>query len=222
MAISSLLRRTRILNREPCAAASRARHEDTAGTLGYFDIGMFVEGAKPFPRLALKSFAPKLHDFNIKAWARFQEEGAGIHPRILPVRRDRQSQTDTLSVFFSLSAQSGPNLQLRYEFTDYAELLNFDLVEMRDHPEKFIDHKDDTFHVLICTHGKVDPCCAVDGNALYRHLVHTDDLEIWHAAHFGGCRFAANVWCLPSGNCYGHVNSETVDELIESERQNLM
>lgn len=219
MTISNLITRSRKHKREPCASASRARQEDTAGTLGYFDIGMFVEGTKPFPRLALKAIAPRLHKYNIECWQRFQATGTGLHPRILPIRRDRQVQSDSLNVLFSIPCRTGPNLQLRYEFNDYVDLLNFDLVAMRDTPQKYLDQKDDTFRLLVCTHGKVDPCCAVDGNAIYRHLSDLKNIELWHAAHFGGCRFAANVWCLPSGNCYGHVAVETIDELIEAERQ---
>lgn len=219
MTIATLINRARTHRREPCAVASRARNEDTAGTLGYFDIGMFVEGTKPFPRLALKSIAPMLHQLNIEAWQRFQETGKGLHPRILPIRRDRRNQSNSLNVFFSIPSHTGPNLQLRFDFSDHEDLIDFDLVELRDHPERYLDHRDDTFRLLICTHGKVDPCCAVDGNAIYRLLRDRKDLELWHAAHFGGCRFAANVWCLPSGNCYGHVSAETIDELIEAERQ---
>ena len=203
----------------PCAAASRARKEDTAGTLGYFDVGMFVEGTAPFPKLALKSIAPSLHEYNIETWQRYQQTGTGLHPRILPIRTNRRKHSQPLNVFFSIPTRTGPNLQLRYEFSNYADLLDFDLVAMRDQPHKYLSHTDDTFRLLICTHGKVDPCCAVDGNGIYRHLHGQENLELWHAAHFGGCRFAGNVWFLPSGDCYGHVSTETIDELIEAERQ---
>ena len=206
------------IGRERCAAASRARGETTAGTLGFFDIGVFVEGFTPFPRLALKSLAPRLHEFNLKAWERFQKTRQGLHPRILPIRRDRNAPKDSSTALFCLPAGDGSCLQLNYALDDPDELSEFDLVAMRDRPLDFAAHSDDTFRVIVCTHGKVDPCCAVDGNAVYRHLARSGDVEVWHGAHFGGCRFAANVWCLPSGNCYGHVSARNVDALIDAEQ----
>ena len=205
--------------RDPCARASRARGEDTAGTLGHFDLGMFVEGTAPFPRLALASLSPELHAFNLETWRRYQETGVGPHPRILPIRRDRQRQGDSLVVFFCVPTPGGRPLQLRYDVADHGALTDFDLTAIRNRPHDFAAHRDDAFRVLVCTHGKVDPCCAVDGNRLYRHLRDRGDVEVWHAAHFGGCRFAPNLWCLPSGNCYGRVSTATVDALIDAERR---
>ena len=205
-------------HRNRCAAASRARREATAGTLGHFDIGVFVEGFAPFPRLALASLAPKLAEFNIETWQRFQATGEGLHPRILPIRRDGRQRRESFAVFFCLPVQGGPPVQLRYDLPDYDALGGFDLAAMRDRPLDYTAHRDPTFRVIVCTHGKVDPCCAVDGNAVYRRLRSRDDVEVWHGAHFGGCRFAANVWCLPSGNCYGHVSTANIDALVDAER----
>ena len=209
-------------SRVPCAQASQARGESTAGTLGFFDLGMFVEGVAPFPRLALASLSPALHEFNVETWARFQADGEGLHPRILPIRRHRRERGDGLAVLFCLPRTDAPPLQLRYEIADYDALLDFDLAAMRDAPSAFAAHEDDAFRLLVCTHGKVDPCCAVQGNALYRHVRQRGDVEVWHGAHFGGCRFAPNVWCLPSGNCYGHVGLGDIDELIDAERAGRM
>ncbi len=205
---------------ERCAAASRRRGEATAGTLGHFDIGVFIEGFAPFPQLALESIAPRLYAFNLETWQRFSETGEGLHPRILPIRRDRPPKGGSFAVFFSLPVPGQSPLQLRYDLADYESLCDFDssFVAMRDRPLDFAANQDPTFRVIVCTHGKVDPCCAVDGNAVYRHLRGRGDIEMWHGAHFGGCRFAANVWCLPSGNCYGHVSPENVDALVDAER----
>ena len=219
--------KTRQAERVPCAEASQQRREDTAGTLGYFDVGMFVEGVAPFPRLALASLSPALYEFNVATWQRYQTDGHGLHPRILPIRRQRHGhggheRSEKLTVLFSLPVADGRPLQLRYEIADYDALLDFDLAAMRDVPLDYAEHRDDAFRLLVCTHGKVDPCCAVHGNALYRHVRRRGDVELWHGAHFGGCRFAGNVWCLPSGNCYGHVSVADIDELIDAERAGRM
>lgn len=203
-----------------CAQTSRERNEMTAGTLGNFDIGVFVEGFAPFPRSALQSIAPKFHTFNMETWWNFYETGNGLHPRILPIRKERKQRNKSFSVFFCLPVpDSNMPLQLHYELADYDELTQFDLVAMRDQPLSFAENEDAGFRVIVCTHGKVDPCCAVDGNAVYRQLRNRSDVETWHGAHFGGCRFAANVWCLPSGNCYGHVSPQSIDSLVDDELQ---
>lgn len=98
-------------SRERCAAASRARNEAAAGMLGHFDIGVFVEGFAPFPRLALESIAPRLYAFNVETWKRFQETGQGLHPRILPIRRDsrgRATSSESCSALISLPVGDGP------------------------------------------------------------------------------------------------------------------
>ena len=69
-------------------------------------------------------------------------------------------------------------MQLKYEIQDYEVLMNFDLESMLNHPQAFSCHSDDTLRILICTHGKFDPCCAVDGSNIYRHLRTRDDVEI--------------------------------------------
>ena len=127
--------------RIPCAEASQSRREDTAGTLGFFDIGMFIEGVAPFPRLALASLSSALYEFNVETWRRFQTSGEGLHPRILPIRRDRADRAaaddDGLAVFFSLPVPNAPPLQLRYQVASYDALLDFDLLAMRDAPQDF-------------------------------------------------------------------------------------
>lgn len=88
---------------------------------------------------------------------------------------------------------------------------------MQANPEAFRAEADDTMRVMVCTHGKVDPCCAVLGDALFR-AVDAGACELWHGAHFGGYRFAGDLWCLTSGNCYGHVDTTTVAALLAWER----
>lgn len=68
---------------------------------------------------------------------------------------------------------------------------------------------------LVCTHGRRDVCCALQGNPLFDALVaasgvHSNELpSIWQTSHLGGHRFAPVVLSLPDGHCYGRVG---VDE----------
>ncbi len=201
-----------------CADASRAREEPTYGTLGNFQLGMFIEGFRPFPRLALAAVAPALAERNIAYWDRFMRTGEGLHPRILPIRAGRGVPAcDGIRVIFCLPTAAGRVIQLVRVVGSYRELLDFDLESMLRHADDLAVEHDETTRILVCTHGKVDPCCALHGNALYRSL-DASDIEVWHGAHFGGCRFAGNLWCLTTGNCYGHVEPSVASALLAAEK----
>lgn len=76
--------------------------------------------------------------------------------------------------------------------------------------------------VLVCTHGRRDPCCARLGSGVYRALrSHLDPAHVWQSSHQGGHRFAANVLVLPWGVQLGRVTPDDVErvaELVETGR----
>lgn len=61
---------------------------------------------------------------------------------------------------------------------------------------------------LVCTHGKVDACCAQFGHPAARALTAAFGEAVWQTSHVGGCRFAANLVCLPHGIYYGRLTPE--------------
>jgi len=63
--------------------------------------------------------------------------------------------------------------------------------------------------VLVCAHGRRDPCCARLGPPTYEALLaHLDPACVWQSSHHGGHRFAANVLVLPWGVQLGRVGVE--------------
>ena len=63
--------------------------------------------------------------------------------------------------------------------------------------------------VLVCAHGRRDPCCARLGPPVYDALApHADPALLWQSSHHGGHRFAANVLALPAGIQLGRVTPE--------------
>jgi hypothetical protein len=70
---------------------------------------------------------------------------------------------------------------------------------------------------LVCTHGKRDRCCALNGRPLYDALRDgTDPGRVWQSTHVGGDRFAGNVVVLPHGLYYGRVAPADVGRLLEA------
>jgi hypothetical protein len=63
--------------------------------------------------------------------------------------------------------------------------------------------------VLVCAHGKRDPCCARFGPPVFDALRAAGArAEVWQTSHLGGHRFAANVALLPHGLVFGRVRAE--------------
>jgi hypothetical protein len=60
--------------------------------------------------------------------------------------------------------------------------------------------------LLVCTHGRRDRCCAVDGRTLARAVVDTGQPDTWECTHLGGHRFAPTALVLPTGYVYGRLD----------------
>lgn len=70
-------------------------------------------------------------------------------------------------------------------------------------------YEDPDPYVLVCTNGKHDPCCAVQGRPIVRELRDTAwDEHLWECSHIGGDRFAGNVVVLPDGLYFGRCTPE--------------
>jgi hypothetical protein len=59
--------------------------------------------------------------------------------------------------------------------------------------------------VVVCTHGRRDPCCAERGRPLAHALAVTVPDLAWESTHVGGDRFAANLVAFPHGLYFGRV-----------------
>src|SRR6185312_1871161 len=60
--------------------------------------------------------------------------------------------------------------------------------------------------LLVCTHGRRDRCCALDGRALVKALVEAGEPDVWESTHLGGHRFAPTALVLPTGYLYGRLD----------------
>jgi len=60
--------------------------------------------------------------------------------------------------------------------------------------------------VLVCCHGRRDPCCARLGTPVFDALCsHMESDALWQTTHVGGHRFAANLLVLPAGILLGRI-----------------
>lgn len=68
--------------------------------------------------------------------------------------------------------------------------------------------------ILVCTHGKKDPCCAVRGRPVAAALAAEHPEATWECSHTGGDRFAANVLMLPDGVTYGGLDVDSALDVV--------
>jgi len=62
---------------------------------------------------------------------------------------------------------------------------------------------------LVCTHGRHDVCCAIEGRPVAALAAADPRVDAWECSHLGGDRFAANLLWLPSGLLLGGVTTAT-------------
>ena len=68
--------------------------------------------------------------------------------------------------------------------------------------------------VLVCCHGKKDPCCAVEGRVVARVLDDAVPGAVWETTHLGGDRFAGNIALLPEGSMYGRLDGTSAPDVV--------
>jgi hypothetical protein len=69
--------------------------------------------------------------------------------------------------------------------------------------------------VAICAHGRHDMCCAVRGRAATAAIAAKFPEFTWECSHLGGDRFAATMLILPTGLCYGRVDTTDAAALVD-------
>ena len=103
------------------------------------------------------------------------------------------------------SSRPGEERFFELELEHHDELLGVDLAAALAGGETGATAVDGPLYV-VCTHGKRDRCCALQGLPLYDALRReTDPGRVWQSTHVGGDRFAGNLVVLPHGLYYGRV-----------------
>ncbi len=67
---------------------------------------------------------------------------------------------------------------------------------------------------LVCTHGRKDVCCAIDGRVVTAVLDDVLPGAVWETTHLGGDRFAGNAVILPEGSMYGRLDGDSAPQVV--------
>jgi hypothetical protein len=190
-----------------CADESRAHDEPLHATASRVDHWLLIEYRSLWSHDA---FAGSGLSEQVKSHLR-EQQAARPRTRLLFIR-SRPRRTGASLVAYSASSGETQVELRRVEFEHYRELTGIDLAGGAGDP---VEHP----LLLVCTHGKHDPCCARYGRPLHDALADEVDAEwLWQSTHIGGDRFAGNLVCLPYGLYYGRLDGPgaavVLDELL--------
>ena len=178
-----------------CAALARALDEPLPGTASVAPRWVGIEHRGTWPHEI------KQHpDDSVRAFiARARE--ADWRP-VLVRRPGRRPSDGPTRIFFADTAPPAPRTTV-LRVLDPADLASITFPEAgAPLPGEVVRDP----MLLVCTHGRIDRCCAVDGRALARAVTATGESDVWESTHLGGHRFAPTALVLPTGYLYGRLD----------------
>lgn len=189
---------------ERCAVASLRRGDPMAGTAAPANGFLLIEQPGGWGRQALTSsrLAPEVGAaLSARAIAR------GL--RALLIRRPGRQHEPARRRWAVVFSQTGREQAWWGDFGADEELLGLPLDGSAG-----VAAYDSIF--LVCTHGRHDTCCAVEGRPVAGALHQLRPEAVWECSHVGGDRFAANVLVLPHGIYYGRVTASDAPALVSA------
>ncbi|MHA6781157.1 sucrase ferredoxin [Pseudonocardia saturnea] len=178
-----------------CAALARAVDEPLAGTAPFAPRWVCLEHRGAWPRDIAAHPDPSIAGFAARASA------AGWRPLLIrrPGRREPAGPTRVYLTDTTPGASRTTKLTV-----EGPRELTWVPLPRDDTPLPGTPVTDPL--LLVCTHGRRDRCCAVDGRALSVAVTAVGEADVWESSHLGGHRFAPTALVLPTGYLYGRLD----------------
>lgn len=191
--------------RQGCSDQSLARNDPMYGTASAGSSWLLLElsggwGHSAFLR-SPASIDPQLGRAIVR-----RAEAAGM--RIAAIRRHGRRPATPRWRWFIAHCDVGSEALYRGEVHDPREYLDVAL-------DGADGTRSDDPVVAVCAHGRHDTCCAVRGRAAVAAITAKYPEFTWECSHLGGDRFAATMLILPTGLCYGRVDSTDSAALVD-------
>lgn len=191
---------------ERCSTASRARGEPLWATASTVESFLLIEEPGPWgPNILQSRRLPDVVRAAISDWQR----RLGI--RTLLIRRPGRAVTGAARVFVANTRHGWVQAT---DLGELAEVAGLDLAGIRGTDGVGLRPHDEPV-LLVCTHGRHDPCCAERGRPLAAALARARPDLVWEASHVGGDRFAGNLVILPGGDYFGGLDSGTGPGVVD-------
>src|SRR6476469_8137931 len=183
---------------ELCSVLAEAAREPMAGTAPVAPRWACLEHRGAWPRDITHHTDPAIVGFAARATA------AGFRLQLIR-RPGRRSADERARLYLSDTTPPGAHTTL-VTVAGPSELLDIPLPAPGARlPGRPVDDP----LMLVCTHGRRDRCCALDGRALVRTLVDAGEPGVWECSHLSGHRFAPTALILPTGYLYGRLDVAT-------------
>jgi hypothetical protein len=185
-----------------CSALARAENEQLFGTAKQIRVFIALEYPSAWKRKAIESdlLAPEVRQF-----------AAAVRERVPEMRflllRQKESRGRKPACYIAFPREHDPAVH-HFELDEYRDLRSLDVAALFAGHAGIPARREPMF--LVCTHAQHDKCCAKYGNA----VVEAAAGRLWESSHLGGCRFAANLLCLPHGLLYGFLAPEDALQVI--------
>lgn len=202
-----------------CSTLSEQVHEPTAGTAPHALAWLGLEqngpwGARAFTQSHLD---PEVGRALEDTCARFD-----VRPALIR-RPGRHADPDVPGApRHVLLGYTWPGRTWLLEGTvrDPAELLDLDWAALRAGDLAAVRrtlpavHRTDRPHLLVCTNGKRDLCCAVKGRPVATAAAAAFPGQVWEVTHTSGHRFAPTAVLLPAGTLHGRLDEAAAVQLV--------
>jgi hypothetical protein len=189
-----------------CSPWTQAQGVDPIGSAGSFDELLLVEWALPWPAdvseveaLAAAAAHPGARVMMVVPQADSAEDGLR---RVVHHRRTTTHHLD--GVDHRVAVDAIPEL--------LQSLLSRPEQPLRDWPTVVGDAPPE---VLVCGHGRRDPCCGRWGTLLHVELAaRGSGARVWRCSHTGGHRFAPTAITLPDGRAWAYADVALLDGVL--------
>ena len=201
-----------------CSALSAAVGEEQAGSAPRAAGWVALEQNGPW---GAKAFTASHLDRDLGAAIETAAAMAGVRPSLVR-RPGRHADHHAPGRHRLLVAHALPERSwlLSAEIDDPAEVLSLDwravaegdLDAARSSVAGLVPA--DEAHLLVCTNGTRDVCCAVTGRPVAAAAALAHPGRVWEATHTSGHRFAPTAVLLPHGTLHGRLDGESAAALL--------
>lgn len=208
-----------------CSTVSKANGHDPIGSAWHYDRWLIIEMPQPWERSPWQDH-PILHPiYRDLIKPLHDEHGLWVRPLLIAPDREYAIPGQTRILYYHRPAGLFAQFE-KQEFiipTEQILPLATALLQQPDQLPKFAAYQQQTEQireVLVCIHGNVDVACARFGFPIYEQLrndyaaISGGKLRVWRCSHFGGHVFAPTLVDLPTGQYWGHLEPEILDQLV--------